>query len=236
MSSASDQKSDHLNSTVSTLDKYIAFKEIKAIYRIKEKELEGISFVSQPNPRSKTAKPKQLYLKSQVIDLSKRLPKMREKAKKEHQKEMQRRKDQRDLDRIARAKEATEIVKKFKPPNLLIMRTGSLKLPHEIICRIFEMVCDEFDPDAFRLLRFVLEDLHNIALSCPDFLAALPHSYKYLANLASKRSPLPGVGRFDWDALISDSSKIKTEEMREACRFIGQLVSGNRDGLPCSFE
>jgi hypothetical protein len=92
-------------------------------------------------------------------------------------------------------------------------RRGKLGLPQEIIQRILEFICDEYEPTGIRLLPIVIEDLHNIALSSLDFCMAVRYSYHYLA---SKVRPLPGSDKRDWDEYIKDPMALKISDIKDA--------------------
>lgn len=79
-------------------------------------------------------------------------------------------------------------------PNLKL-NTIKLCLPLEILCRVMELICDGYERDGIRMATIIVEDLLNVALSCPQFLASLPHAYRYLA----KKMISPRQGTLDWD-------------------------------------
>ena len=174
-----------------------------------------------------------LYLESDILDLVKRLPAMREKGKKDKEEMLERRRYQRVLDRQAEAVKAREAVEAFKAPDLVMMKTGRLGLPQEIVYRVLELICDEYEPTGIRMMTIVVEELHQIAMACPDFLAALPHCYKYLA---SKVEPIPGQENRDWDEFIADPNQFKVPELTEAVRDLGLKVTGTKDGQYSRFE
>ena len=127
----------------------------------------------------------------------------------------------------ARLKEVTELlakkeelirkIKEYKePPPLRLEKTlGRLKLPQEILCKIMECLCDE--SRRYKLLLLLLEELHTIALSCPDFLATIPHCYKYLE---SKLSPVPGSDKYDWQEFIVQIREKKLPQLKEALKVL----------------
>ncbi len=123
---------------------------------------------------------------------------------------------------------AAEVVKSFKKPDVVTLKTGRLGLPQEVVCRILEFLCDEFEPNGYRLLTFVLEDLHSIALSCPDFLAALPYCYRRLA--AKIVNPFTGFNKRNWDVYIADPTSFKVAELKEVLRDLYLKVTGSKAG------
>jgi hypothetical protein len=110
----------------------------------------------------------------------------------------------------------------------MILKTGRLGLPQEIVCRILELICDEYEPEGIKIMVIILDELHNIVLSCPDFLAALPHCYKYLA---AKLDPLPGSDKRDWDEIVANPNLFKAFEIKEALRDAELLNSGSKAGV-----
>ena len=168
-----------------------------------------------------------LYLESDILDIVKRLPKKREQEKEDKEEMLERRRYQRVLDRQAEAVRAREMVEGFKAPDLVMMKTGKLGLPQEIVYRVLELICDEYEPNGIRMMTIVVEELHQIAMACPDFLAALPHCYKYLA---SKVEPIPGEDNRDWEEFIADPNQFKVPELKEAVRDLGLKVTGTKAG------
>ncbi len=191
---------------------------------MRESELSLLTALEKPSQYGGT---KRLYLESEIEDIFKRLPKILAKEKEEHQEELKLRKYQRDLDRQADALQARLIIESFKAPELIMKSTGKLGLPQEIVRHILDLICDEFGANEFRLLTFVLDDLHNIALSCPDFLAALTHCYQ---RLAVKIGRLPSSDKRDWDEYIANPTSLKSYNLKEALKDLKLKVTGTKAG------
>ena len=113
--------------------------------------------------------------------------------------------------------------------NSLIKQTGMLGLPREIIRRIMEYICDDHEPEGVHVLPLVATELVNIALSCPDFLAALPHSYNYLASNLSGVQSLPA--EHDWNQLIRDPVSFKVSELKVALQALNLPANGLKCGI-----
>ena len=93
-----------------------------------------------------------------------------------------------------------------------------LGLPLEILHQIFEFLSDSYEPDGIRMATIVVQDLLNAALSCPEFLAALPYGYRYLAGKVTPVKQLPSS--YDWDAMIQDPHSHSNTELAEASRAL----------------
>ena len=129
---------------------------------------------------------------------------------------MRRKKDE-DIRKIKEYKETM--------PLRLEKRLGRLKLPKEILCKIMECICDEYP--GYKLLLLLLEELHTIALSCPDFLATIPYCYTYLS---SKLPPVPGSDLHDWEEFIVQIRDKKSPELKEALK----ALNVSREGIKIS--
>ncbi len=97
-------------------------------------------------------------------------------------------------------------------------RSFKLGFPLEILFRITEFVADSYERDGIRILQVVLADLLNAALSCPDFLAALPHAHRYLNSKI--RMQWPTDLTHDWDELIRTPDAFNVAELQGALQSL----------------
>ena len=77
-------------------------------------------------------------------------------------------------------------------------------------------------------MQVVASELVNIALSCRDFLAALPYCYKYLARDPKLQISLPG--NRDWDALIRDPTPFVVSELLQILQQLKLPTKGDKNG------
>ena len=123
-----------------------------------------------------------------------------------------------------KASRAKMIAYRESPPLYLGHRLGRIRLPREILCKIMEHVCDGYTPEGLTIMSLVLQELHNIARSCADFLYTLPYCYRYLS---SKVGNVPGSEKREWDEFIVDILKKSRSELLEAMADLG-LSTDNR--------
>ena len=115
-----------------------------------------------------------------------------------------------------------------------VKETGRLGLPLEILCRIMEFRCDEFEPKGIRAFPFVAKKLVTAALSCSDLLSTLPHCYNYLASMIGPKLPeLPA--EYDWTALIRYPASLKVHELNSALISLDLSIEGNKGGISILF-
>ena len=94
-----------------------------------------------------------------------------------------------------------------------------LGLPLEILHLIVEFLSDSYEPKGIRMATIVVQDLLNAALSCPDFLAALPYGYSHLAGKVKPCLQLSPS--YDWDAMIRDPHSHSYDELYHALLSLG---------------
>ena len=94
-----------------------------------------------------------------------------------------------------------------------------LGLPLEILHIIVEFLSDSYEPKGIRMATIVVQDLLNAALSCPDFLAALPYGYSYLAGKVTPRRLLPPS--YDFDAMLCDPYSRSLDQLYHALLLLG---------------
>ena len=123
--------------------------------------------------------------------------------------------------------ETARRIKAFKGEKSLMIekKLGKVGFPLEILYKIMEYVCDQID--GVKVLTMVLEDVHAIAISCPDFLATLPHCYKYLS---AKVEPIEGDDKRDWDDLLVNIKKVECPELRKVLKSLHIPFTGKLKG------
>ncbi len=115
-------------------------------------------------------------------------------------------------------------------PKKPMKRSKTLGLPQEIICKILEHLCDEFEPNGIRIFPVIATELVQIALSCRDFNAALPHCYKYFASRFITTPPPVLPQTHDWQELIANPTKLKMPELKTVLMCLDEPTSGLKRG------
>jgi hypothetical protein len=107
------------------------------------------------------------------------------------------------------------------------MKTGSMRLPLELLHPIVERIINSFDIELDDL-SVIVNQVAQLALSCPDLLIAAKHGFELITKrFVTVRLPA-GI---DWDKLVENPTAFKVVELKEACSAMDLPVSGTKAGM-----
>ncbi len=195
---------------------FINLADIKLQYRFNADDIKRLPYRIRGNPRERY-----FYL-DQVNELAAELglkPTKRRLlvSEKRHISRLQKRRNA--------AAEARMAVAEFKFESLML-GTGSMKLPLEVLHVIMERMIDSFEIELDGISGLV-NQVAQVALSCPDFFIAAKYGFEYVKRHHIKYQLPHGI---DWNQIIVAPMSLKASELKEACTIFDLSVSGTKPG------
>lgn len=150
-----------------------------------------------------------------------------------------------EADRFEAASKAKAQIRSWKRPHLT---PGHSPLPTELWGIVLEQM---LTPDSLWDLRATVRDLCHLSTTCKDLALAVQRQGWPKLNLLLEPVKAPELNqvRGDFgartgrlpanpDALVQDPASLKVAELREACKYLGELSSGEhcRLSLPVTIK